>query len=620
MLELFVLPPPLPALIGVLITIGVADLGFRLVPLIGLRGEPLDYAAGFMMAAAALCAVVHPLAWIGIPHLIGVVRGIGWTLAAAGLIAAPRWFVHGREGLARLFQWWRERNALDRTLALLIALIVTCYFLIAIGPACDGDALDYQLGAPLDWMLHGRIYPRWDWIHAHLVGLGELISMVGLASGTDNTGALFEFASLIAGMVAVTSFVRSPRERLMGALLIAGAPVMSELAIWQKPELMPAVAMTVALLMIARDWEAVSTATLMAAAVLMAFAMACKYSFILSAPVIAGAALIAARRARRMPQALMMGAMAVAVLPAQVWIRNYILYQDPLSPMLEFLKARPDPLVAGVGHYLSTATFYYSTQRTLWIHFFLVIHAMQFGAILGFGVFAFIPALRNRQPAVVIVMRAAAVVLVILLLFAQRMPRFFLEPYLWVAAVAAGAPDSLIKAAIKGLLALQAVAAAAIGIYYASVLFPGALTPSWRNRAMSSAGFFYDEALHLNAELPEGMVVLTMIESYALVRPPFITFDEVVWMTDQAQENERMRHYLSDGVASAIYLPQYWIDDLRKTQPELMPCLAEPMEAGFKVKHDWLKWYSPSLDETWRLFKLTPGCAGHGAAAPAHAG
>lgn len=130
---------------------------------------------------------------------------------------------------------------------------------------------------------------------------------------------------------------------------------------------------------------------------------------------------------------------------------------------------------------------------------------------------------------------------------------------------------------------------------------------------MSRAAFFYNEARSLNSKLPHG-VVLTMIDGHALVRPPFILFDEVVFMPP-AQEDERMRHYLSDGVAAAIYLPHDWIGDFRAHQPDLLPCFNEPLDAGVRFIHDPLRWYAPPVDETWQLFKLTPGCARHGAGA-----
>jgi hypothetical protein len=614
MLAMFVMRPPWPALISLAIVMGVAELSGRVVPRIGLTWEPVNYGVGFMIVTAAICASLHPLVWFGVPHLIGVLRAIGWTIGAIGILSLPTSIRRGRTLVERLRQWWRELETFDRALALLIGVILVAYFLIVLGPACDVDSLDYHLGAPLDWMLHGSIYARWDWIHSHLVGLGEMISMMGLAAGTDNLGALFQFASLLIMIALATAFAQIARQRLMGALLIAGCPVMLELGIFQKPELMPAVAMTAALILIVREWENIQPATLIAAFVCVGFAAACKYSFILSAPIVAAAGLIAASRARRLSMAIFAGGAALMILPMQVWVRNYILYHDPLSPMLEFLKAHPDPLALGIANYFRSAAFYGHQKWKLLVSFFFVLHPQQFGGCLGFGVFAFVPALRGRRAPPSgrrsgLMMVAAGALVAILVIFAQRMPRFFVEPYLWIAVAAAGAPDGIAKAVIKGLLAVQGLVIAGIAIYYAAILFPGALRQPWRDYAMDRAAYFYAESNNLNSQLPKG-VVLTMVETHALLRPPFVVLSETFHMP-AAPGFTRAADDLSNGPATATYLQQSVVDYFVKYDPALAPCFADPIDAGVHMKHRPLLWYAPDDDQVWRLFRLTRGCAEH---------
>ncbi|HUN59774.1 MAG TPA: DUF1420 family protein [Candidatus Binataceae bacterium] len=618
MLAMFVMRPPCPALISLAIIMGVAELSWRIVPFIGLRREPIDYGVGFMIVTAALCASLHPLVWFGVPHLIGVLRAIGWTIGAIGIWSLPIWVRRVRATAERLREWWRELGKLDRAIALLIGVILIAYFLIVLGPACDVDSLDYHLGAPLDWMIHGSIYARWDWIHSHLVGLGEMISMMGLAAGTDNLGALFEFASLLIMIAIATVFAQSARQRLMGALLIAACPIMLELGIFQKPELMPAVAMTAALMLIVREWENIKPATIIAIFICVAFAAACKYSFILSAPVVAGAGLIAAYRARRLPIAIIAGAAALMILPTQVWVRNYILYQDPLSPMLEFMKAHPDPLALGIANYFRSAAFYGHRSWKLLVSFFFVIHPQQFGGCLGFGVFAFVVALRGWRDRVsghrrTIIMIAAGVLVVILVVFAQRMPRFFVEPYLWIAVVAAGAPEGIAKAVIKGLLVIQAIAIVAIASYYAIILFPGALRQPWRDYAMDRAAYFYAESRYLNSHLPDE-VVLTMVETHALLRPPFVVLSETFRMP-AAPSLKRAAEYLSDGPATVAYLQQSAVDYFIKYDPAMALCFDDPIDDGVHIKHRPLLWYAPDDDQIWRLFRLRRGCAGQASGA-----
>jgi hypothetical protein len=573
----------------------------------GLRRQPVDYGADFLIAAASLCALLHPLVWIGIPHLIGVLRAIGWTIGAIGLISLPASITRLRPQARWLVEWWRELEAPDRALAILIGVVLFAYFLIVLGPAWDTDSLDYHLGVPLDWMLHGSIYPRWDWTQAHLVGLGEMISMLGLAAGTDGLGALFEFASLLIAIGIATTFARNSRQRLMGALMVVACPVMLQLALWQKPELMPAVAMTAAIVLAAREWEMIQPRTLAAVFVLIGFATSCKYSFILTAPVGVVLALIAAHKAKRIRFALLAGTGAMLALPAQVWLRNYILYQDPISPMLEFLKAHPHPLGVAEAHFVSTIKFFFLPVWKLPLAFIFVTHPLWFQGILGFGLLGLVLIVRDRQ--LPVLRNAAIAVGLVLLLFTQWSPRFFIELYLLIAVLIPSSPDGTGKAAIKWLLGLQGIAIAANAIYYAAVLFPGALTVRGRDYAMQSAIYYYRESQYLNRQMPHG-VVLTMTEAHALVRAPFRVMREVLIMSEgpASPQSRQVAQDLNDGQATVAYLPQELVDYFIDQDRSVAPCFADPIGDYVRFNHHPLRWLAPSDKQAWRLFRLEPGC------------
>ena len=304
----------------------------------------------------------------------------------------------------------------------------------------------------------------------------------------------------------------------------------------------------------------------------------------------------------------MAGIAALVVLPMQVWARNYILYQDPLSPMLEFMKAHPDAQAVGVADYFRSAVFYSQPAWKLLMSFVVVRHLAQFGGSLGIGVLAFIPALRGRR--LPLIMVASGALVIILVIGAQQMPRFFVEPYLWAAVVAAGAPEGTWKALLKGALAIQGCVVAAIAVYYAVVLFPGALTMRGRDYAMERAAYSYGESRDLNSRLPDGNV-LTMVETHALLRPPFTVLSETFHMPADTGF-ARAAHDLSDGPATVAYLQQSVVDYFVKADPALALCFAHPMDNGVRFRHQPLRWYAPNDDQVWQLFRLTRGCAGGG--------
>jgi hypothetical protein len=344
------------------------------------------------------------------------------------------------------------------------------------------------------------------------------------------------------------------------------------------------------------------------------FAVACKYSFILTAPVAAIVALSAAWRARRMRAALLIGAIALCALPLQVWVRNYMLYQDPISPMLEFLKAHPHPLGLAEADYVRTLKFFFLPVWQLPLAFIFVIHPLRFQGILGFGLLALMLVVRDRARLPVIAYAAAAIG-VILLLFTQWSPRFFIEFYLLVAVMAAAAAESTWKTVIKWLLGIQGIAIAATAIYYGAVLFPGALTAGGRDYAMQSAIYYYRESLYLNHQMPRG-VVLTMTEAHALLRPPFMVMREVLLMDEGpgSPQSRQAARDLSDGEASAAYLPQELVDYFIAQDPTVAPCFADPIGAAVRFSHHPLRWLAPADKAEWRLFRLKEGCAGAGRA------
>ena len=142
--------------------------------------------------------------------------------------------------------------------------------------------------------------------------------------------------------------------------------------------------------------------------------------------------------------------------------------------------------------------------------------------------------------------------------------------------VAAGAPEGTWKALLKGALAIQGCVVAGIAVYYAAVLFPGALTTPWRDYAMDRAAYSYGESRNLNSRLPEGNV-LTMVETHALLRPPFTVLSETFHMPADTGF-ARAAHDLSDGPATMAYLQQSVVDYFVKADPALAPCFAHPMD------------------------------------------
>ena len=143
-----------------------------------------------------LAAVVNFLSFIGAAHW-WLLRIIAWSLLGLGI-----WQVGQvkREPLSRIFNRikavFQAQRLWGRAALCLLAITGVGLLLSALGPPTDADSLDYHLGVPLDILRHHGAYPRLDWFHTRLVGLGESLNMLGLAGGTDVLGAVLQFAGL----------------------------------------------------------------------------------------------------------------------------------------------------------------------------------------------------------------------------------------------------------------------------------------------------------------------------------------------------------------------------------------------------------------------------------------
>lgn len=540
-LEDFLLPCPLPAVVSILLVLGTWFLGRRLArKLRGAAVEPVDVAAGTLLAAGAIGALVHALALSGLAS-VWILRPLAVLLGVAGLVALKDLRFPSPAADAP--------GTFDRVALSLAGLIVAALAVAALGPATDADSLDYHLGVPLDWLRHGGALARPDWFHARIVGIGEGLNLLGLAAGSDGVGALFQVAGLVAAMVAAASCGSTSRSRTLGALLVAAAPVVVSLATAQKPQLLPAAATTIAVVLGLRRRDSMDPPTFLLAAGAAMVAAGCRTNFLLTAPLALLPALLAARKAGFLPRAAVATVALAAAFVAPVWIRNALFYGDPLSPFLERWKSAPDPaLVAFAGDLRDYAgPFSLKTLASIVV----TTDAGLLTAVLGLGPLAGLLSLRSPGISRTLLGLSAAAI-GLQLAFTQLSGRFFLEPCLWLAAAAAASTWEAPKRWVLGAVSLQAVATAGMAVVAAATLFPGAWTGSLRDRVMTKSADGYVEAKWMDAVLPADAVVLSWVRSCALLPRPFVVWHRMWGGLSVEQVDERIRRTIEEGGVTAV--------------------------------------------------------------------
>ncbi|MHB1844358.1 MAG: DUF1420 family protein [Deltaproteobacteria bacterium] len=545
------LPPPLSATVALLLLLGLFELGLELSRRLRGKGwEPLDGAAGLVVLVAVAAALLHALAWAGLARLT-LLRSLAFALGLTGLVGAvrlPGRMVGVREGAQR---WWDEAGSWERLLLAALFVIAVALAVASLAPATDADSLDYHLGVPLDWLRHGGAQPRPDWFVARLVGVGDGLNLLGLAAGTDCLSALLQATGLGVAALAACSLYKESRDRILAAGLVVACPVALSLVPAQKPQLFPAAATLLALVLLSRRRSSLDRPTLALALGCAAFAMGCKYTFLLSGAVVVVTALWLASKQRRWT--LLTAVAAVALLALPVYWRNYVFYGDPLSPFLEGLRRRPDPALLLFASYLRS----FGAPRTLatlaalpWSFAF----ARPPTGALGLGLVAAVAApWRDRRWWPLLV--PAAVLFALLAATSQLTPRFFLEPYLWMACAIPASRWRPVRALLPPLLTAQAALVGAGALYILVQLAPGLVGAQARERLLDRVAPGGAEAHWLNRILAPADVVITPIRSRALLPRPFAVADSLQGLGSAEEEAERFWSLVRSAHATVLVMP-----------------------------------------------------------------
>jgi len=116
---------------------------------------------------------------------------------------------------------------------------------------------------------------------------------------------------------------------------------------------------------------------------------------------------------------------------------------------------------------------------------------------------------------------------VLTFLLGQMTSRFYLEPYLWIAAAVVTAPAFKANPVFFKLMLVQMAGVAAMAVLGAVILFPGALTPALRHKVMLKCAYQYGESKWLDAFLPQNAVILTDLRSKALMPRKFVSGEAI---------------------------------------------------------------------------------------------
>jgi hypothetical protein len=551
-IDSYVLPPPLSALVSVTLLAGCDGIGLAVLRASGLcaPGAPRWHRWQAPIAGAMVLAIVlYPLALVKLTPL-------GFMSATAGLVAAI-----GIVNVVASARTWSRRPSIvvevddgrSRFWRLLLMLLLIGAAVMSLGPPTDSDSLDYHLGVPVGLLVHGGLPFTPEWLHSRLAASQEMLNAMGLAGGTDNFGAVLQFAGM-AGIAALLVFADSEsqsgstalqrRVRLMAAVVALSAPTMVSL-IAQKPQLLP-IAMTsfaLALVIYPSRRELTTRAALQGhtlICLLVTSAAQAKLSFMLTGGIVGLLSLgVLGKRGRFWP-AVAIGAViaAIVLLPPVLWKQHY--FHD--SVLNSLLKSMPGDWPGSNVFDVHLRGFTLRSSFPYPLLLFLTTRLNSLTIMLGPAIVILLTALRPRlDPWAWVVIGAVAVVWVVLAKLGPMLGRYYIEPCLWLLMllVIQPQPPPLVDTRwITWPVVGQALFTIALFWYGAVMLFPGALTARWRSVVMDKNANGYRAMKWVDSVLPPDAVLLSANRSIALAPRDVVSFDwaSVVNVTSRAAE------------------------------------------------------------------------------------
>lgn len=510
------LPPPLPALAGIVLAFGVIGLGRQLVRLWLPDAGRLERLAGPVLAAMLLGALVQFLAFLGWAQLAPV-RAIAAGLALMGVSEIVRAIGQRRALYAAIL------DAMDfsgifpgsRWFGLLGAAVFLLLALLSLSPITSADSLNYHLGVGLLTLTTGQVGMRPEWFSSQFAGLVEFDNAIGLAAGSDIFSSLPQIVALAIVLLAVSALASTRENRLLALLLVLATPFLVFLVPSAKPMLLPSAGLLLVAAILCHAQGPLGGRKIALVAALIAFAVAAKISYAFSALVLGCWLLGRGWRTKETIPTCAALALAFLGIAAPLLIFRWIEFGDPLAPMLADAFRVPVP---GARAFARSVTDYIDSRVPGLIGLFVPGGLGQIAVVLLYAPLVGV-AYVVRARAWSNVAAAALAALLLTLAFGQHSARFLIDPLLWLALAVAQARPGKIPQAWFYALAPQLGIVCAMALFGAVTLFPGALTATRRERVMARSADSYEAAQWLNDTLPQNAVLLYDLEMSLAPRP-----------------------------------------------------------------------------------------------------
>jgi hypothetical protein len=543
LLEHFVYVQPLPALISILMVSGMLNIGMRLsCILFSPKPSAIEVAASYVITIMIIGllgdAYLHKL----IPII--VLKIIGLALLFSGVFLFKE-----LNSVTLVFKKFAGEFKLQpsyyKASTVTVVLISILLFLSSLAPPTDADSLDYHLGLPLSWLSADGYAPHYNWFHARFSGLGERVILFGLANGTDVLSSLIQWSGLVIAIISLNSLSKKQnyQDFMLSSLLVLSVPVILFLTLNQKPYLFPAASIILAVSLYFKNGRK-SNIELSAISFILVASVLFKYTFILSVFGMVLVILYDSFFIKKSKKILYWFTLFFLVLMVPYYVRNYIFFNDPLSPLLSsFLSVNNPALVL----FMESMKIGYSfnMENVMKIPFtqgLITFSPGLISTIIGLGGALILMSIRSKIRKSKLLISAFLISFFIIVILGRPISRLMFDVYLLGSAALVVSEFDRYKDFTIKVLSLQSLGVLLMSLYSVYILFPGVVSNYHRDVVLLNNASGYSASKELKKLLPVDSILLTDIRSKSLL-PGKVVLSDAFQYTKSISEVEKIILY-----------------------------------------------------------------------------
>ena len=432
-------------------------------------------------------------------------------------------------GFIFLLKYFNKLKKINFNKYKIVKFFILLYFFLSLSPPTDIDSLDYHIGAPLLIFENKSFFPRFDWLHFRLIGLGENLNFIGIILNTFNIGQIFQFIGLLIVILFSFKYLNSSEKKKYFSLYILSCPLLLFLISSQKFQLFPASLVYISFLYLTYE-KNIKRIDIFYISLSLVFIVGCKFSYIIPSFLIWIYLFVKCIKLKELNYLIVITIFNfLVILFFQLYLKNFNFYGDPISPILENFKQVPDENILNFLNF--NKTFAINQNNITFLISLLIPSTLgSFTTTLGpilLGVLGI--NFRYIEKKSKIIVFFSIILFFSIFLIYRGIPRYYIEIYFFIGFIIFRNFEHLkLKNFFKFLVFFQSILIILILIYSNITLTSGIFSKNLRISVFSKKAFGYNIAEWTKQELKKdnknkNKILLSDIRFYAFFENNFVS-------------------------------------------------------------------------------------------------